>query len=259
MTTTVTDVRPTRRSVTRAAAWSVPVIAVATAAPAYAASPCDPRTGAVLDWDGAATTYTRTSNVASVATFDPDGSGPVPALRLDVAAAYEGNMRSGYESGATPNPSLRVTAPVGGLGSGISLWQATTSATGQGRNDRGAYTFTFSRPVSNLDFTITDIDSQSGDFWDVLQLSAGYTVVSQPSTLSSDNNGIGGAQRFYATGNSAPVDNATGTGGNLRVRYAGPISTFTITYWNGANTFADNIDTDQTVYVSDLTFDYKPC
>ena len=44
-TATLTAVRPSRRTVTRAAAWTVPVIAVAATAPAYAASPCDPETG----------------------------------------------------------------------------------------------------------------------------------------------------------------------------------------------------------------------
>ncbi|RYB93777.1 hypothetical protein EUA93_05020 [Nocardioides oleivorans] len=33
--------RPTRRTLTRSAAWTVPVVAVATAAPAFAASPCN--------------------------------------------------------------------------------------------------------------------------------------------------------------------------------------------------------------------------
>jgi hypothetical protein len=33
--------RPTRRTLTRTAVWSVPVVAVAATAPAYAASPCD--------------------------------------------------------------------------------------------------------------------------------------------------------------------------------------------------------------------------
>jgi hypothetical protein len=258
----LTDTRPTRRTVTRAAAWSVPVIAVASAAPAFAASPCDPRTGQRLDWDGSSVAYTRTSNTVAKAVLDPDGPGPVPALTLDVTAGYAGNMKSGYENPGTntPHPNFRVSSPVGGLGvSGLSLWQATTSDTPQGRSDRGTYTFTLSRPVSNLQFTITDIDSQSGDFWDVVQLAPGYSVVSQAGTLSSDNNGIGGAQRFYASGQSAPVDNTSGTGGNLTVRYAGPVSVFSITYWNGAASFDTNVDQDQAVYISDLTFDYKPC
>ena len=38
MSTALSDVRPTRRSIVRGAAWSVPVVAVAATAPAFAAS-----------------------------------------------------------------------------------------------------------------------------------------------------------------------------------------------------------------------------
>lgn len=249
--------RPTRRTLTRAAAWSVPAIAVAAAAPAFAASPCDVRVGEVLDWDGSRVAFTRTSTTAR-AVLDPDATGPVPSLTLDVVATYSGNMKAGDEAGSNPNPNLRVTSPIGGLGvSGLSLWQATTSASPRGAADQGTYTFTFSRPVSNLVFTVTDIDSQGGDFWDVLRLSPGYVVENRPNTVASDKNG--GSERFYASTSSAPADNASGSGGNLRVRYPGPVSTFTISYYNGAASFQAGVDNDQAIYVSDMTFDYKPC
>lgn len=250
--------QPTRRTLTRAAVWSVPVIATASAAPAFAASPCDKRIAQVLDWDGNRVTYTRTNSTVAKAVLDPDGVGPVPALTMDVVATYTGNMKPGYESAAEPNPNFRVATPVGGLGvSGLSLWQATSSPTPQGSADLGTYTFTFSRPVTNLVFTLTDIDSQSGDFWDVVRPSAGFVVDDQAATVGSDTSG--GGQRFYAASNSAPVDNGFGAGGNLRLRYAGPISTFSISYYNGASSFAFGVDQDQAIYISDLTFDYTPC
>ena len=256
-----TRLRPSRRTVARAAAWTVPVVAVATAAPAYAASPCDRRANEVLDWDGSRTVYTRSNSRTAKASFDPDGTGPVPVLDLNITAAYWGNMKSGYEfPNNRANPSLRVSAPVGGLGvSGLSMWQSTTSGSPAGSADRGAYTFSFTRPVSNLRFTLTDIDSQSGDFWDVIMLTPGYTVTSQPATIRDDYNGIDGQRRFFASAQSAPVDNATGGGGNLGLRYDGPISEFTITYYNGATSFSDQVDQDQTIYITDLTFDYTPC
>lgn len=252
--------RPTRRTLTRAAAWSVPVVAVAATAPAYAASPCDKRTGQVLDWNGANTTYTRTSNTVAKAVLDPDGNGPVPALTVDIAASYTGNMKSGYETpGNQANPSLRVTTPVGGLGvSGLSLWQATTSATPQGLNDSGTYTFNFSRPVTNLQFTITDIDAQDGDFLDLLRITGAYTVVSKAEALQTtyDNQG---REYFYMGYYQNAIDNSTGNGGNLTVKFAGPLTQFAISYSNFARGFDNNVDQDQAIYVSDMTFDYQPC
>jgi hypothetical protein len=259
------DARPTRRTVTRAVAWTVPVVAASAAAPAYAASPCDQRLGQVLDWDGANVTFTRTATTAR-AIFDPDRTGPVPALTLDVTTKYEGNMVAGSENGDTSMAMARAAA-VGGLGvSGLGLTQATTSVepntpsrAARGYGDRGAYTFTFSRPVSNLVFTITDIDSQSGDFRDALVISPGYTVESQAAGIELVSSNSTPNRWFQGADNNAPQDDATGGGGNLRVRFAGPLATFTITYWNRQSSYDSAIDTNQRIFVSDLTFDYTPC
>ena len=251
--------RPTRRILLRSAAWSVPVVSLAAAAPAFAASPCALRTNQTLDWDGANTTYVRNSPTSGTATFDPDGLGPVPSLTLQVAATYSGLMRAGTEGGSAAT-ALAVKALVGGLGmSGLGLEQATTSKSPQGSAERGTYTFSFSRPVTNLKFTLTDIDSLAGDFWDIVQPLAGYTVVSMGAGVATDNGGIGGAQRFFRATGSGLVDNRTGSAGNLELSYAGPISSFSITYWNGATSFDKKVDTSQIVYVSDMTFDDKPC
>ena len=251
--------RASRRNVVRGAAWSVPVIAVATAAPAFAASPCDPRTNQVLDWDGLNTTWVRAEDRRSgTATYDPDLTGPIPPLTFSLSASYTGNMKPGNE--ASLGNALTVVPNAGGLsGSALTLLQATTSATPQGRSERGIYTFTFSRPVSNLVFTVTDIDSNSGDFDDVLEISPGYVELSRGSAVTSDNNGPGGTQRYYNTSANNALNDVSSSAGNIRLRYAGPISTFTITYWNWANQFSSGVDTNQGIFLSDLTFDYKPC
>lgn len=258
--------RPTRRTVTRAAVWTVPVVAVATTAPAFASSGCNQRNGQVLDWDGVGVIYTRTSATAARAALDPDGAGSAPTLTLDVAASYTGNMQPGSENGDT-SQTMTIAPAVGGLGvSGLSLMQSTTSASPNNTNkqavgygDRGSYTFTFSRPVSNLDFTITDIDSTTADFRDAMVLSAGYSVVSQAGGIALTTSRDAPLEWFQAASDNVAVDNTSGSAGNLRVRFAGPISTFTITYWNIQANYDPNIDTDQRVYVSDMTFDYKPC
>lgn len=259
--------RPTRRTLTRSAAWSVPVVAVAAAAPAFAASPCDPRVGQVLDWDGSNVTYTRTSATVAKAVLDPDGTGPVPTLTLDVTASYTGNMLPGSENGDTSQTLTRAAA-IGGLGvSGLGLMQATTSAepntpagSTRGYGDRGTYTFTFSRAVSNLVFTLTDIDSAANDFRDALTLSAGYQVLERAAGIQAVIGNAATPNNWFQTADSnAPVNDTTGTNGNLKVSFAGPISTFSITYWNRQSAYDPAIDTNQRVFVSDMTFDYTPC
>src|SRR6476660_8886973 len=256
-TATLDAPRPTRRTVTRAAAWTVPVIAVAATAPAYAASPCNPRANQVLDWNGSNVSFQRTSSVAAKTTLTPAPN--VPLLTVDIAASYTGNMKAGYENpGNRQNPSLRVSPNVGNLGvSGVSLWQATTSATPAPTADIGSYTFTFSREVTNLRFTITDGDSSTGDFRDALTLGGAY-LASHPATITRTSApGVG--EYFIATSENSPTDNTTGAAGNLTVTYPGPLSSFTIAYSNSASTYNNQLDQDQTIYVSDLTFDYKPC
>ena len=244
----------------------MPVIAVAATAPAYAASPCNARVGQVLDWNGNNVTFSRTGTTAR-AVLDPDGGGPVPSLTLDVSSSYEGNMRAGTESGDTSQNMTRFAA-VGGLGvSGLGLMQATTSPspntpTGatRGYGDRGTYTFTFSRAVSNLVFTITDVDSAANDFRDALVISGGYVVQEQALGISTVNNSNQTPNNWFQTSdNDAPVDDTTGSGGNLRIKFAGPISVFSITYWNRQSAYDSQIDTNQRIFVSDMTFDYKPC
>lgn len=249
--------RASRRNVVRGAAWSVPVIAVATAAPAFAASPCDARVGQVFDWDGANTTYSRANDRRSAAaSVDPDLGGPIPALNLDITTSYAGNMKPGTEAGF--GTAFTVASSVGGLGvSGLALVQATTSTSAVGRPDRGTYTFTFSRPVTNLVFTVTDIDSLSGDFRDVLEPSPGFTVESTGSAITTDFGGPNGTQRFYSTTGNAALNDTTADQGNVRLKYAGPISVISLTYWNAQTSYT--VDTSQGIFVSDMTFDYKPC
>lgn len=138
------------------------------------------------------------------------------------------------------------------------MWQATTSKSPQGLSDLGTYTFNFSRPVTNLRFTITDIDAQDSDFRDLLRVTGAYTVVSKSASILTTTDGQG-REYFYQGRDTNPVDNSTGNGGNLTLRFAGPVTQFAIAYSNYARDFDNKVDQDQTVYISDLTFDYKPC
>lgn len=248
-------IRPTRRTVTRAAAWSVPVIAAVTTAPAYAAS-CAP----VLVNSARMTSYARRSSVEWTATFDPDGTGPLPGNVMTVRATYDTGMSVRNDSGGAndSNDNFSLASAVGGLGvAGLVMAQRPTVDTPTAPLAAfGHYAFTFTRPVTGLTFTLTDIDSATGDFWDSVWLTPGFTWSGRAAGLQ----GVGtSANPFKQVGGNSAVDNAAGNGGNVTISYAGPISGFTINYSNAQTSFAANIDQDQVVTIANISFSYQPC
>lgn len=256
-----TAVRPSRRSVTRAAAWTVPVIAVAAAAPAYAAS-CALRKVTVAN----VTAFNRASATSWTATFDPDGNGPLPSNVLTVRATYDtgrnGQSMSVRNDAGTAaggvNDNFTIQPQVGGLGTyGLVLAQRPTQDTPPAPLDAfGHYRFSFTRPVSNLTFTLTDIDSASDDFLDSVVLSPGFTYAPLPATMQ----GVGTlANPFRPKSVNSPIDNTNSSAGNVTITYAGPISSFTVDYKNAATSFATRVDQDQVVTIANFAFDYRPC
>ena len=251
-TTTPDDLRPSRRTVTRAAAWSVPVVAAAATAPAYAAS-CMPLTDVTFaSWTGAISngglTYTQ--------TYTPPGGTATAAVDMKIAAVYTGAMKAGSETAGGP-ALYDVFNPVGGLGKpGLGLIQSVTRPRDQnapGRSARGTYTFSFTKPVSNLRITFTDVDQTSGDFLDRMEIGgAVWQEVSRGSGISG-----GGSQTSPYAGGAAYNDGTSGAG-NVAVKFAGPVSSFVVTYWN-AETSWSGVDRNQAVFVADVKFDYQPC
>lgn len=247
------DVRPSRRTVTRAAAWSVPVVAAAATAPAYAASCAKSRvTSANI------TTYNRVSALEWTATFDPDGTGPLLANVLTAKAVYDTGMSVRNDAAGGANDNFTISNAVGGLGvSGLVMGQRPTVDTPNAPLTAfGHYTFSFTKAVSNLSFTLTDIDSTTGDFWDSVWLTPGFTLSNKAAGLQGD--GSAGSPLKQTNGNVA-VDNTNGGAGNVTVTYLGPISSFTINYSNAATSFAANVDQDQVVTITNFGFDYQPC
>lgn len=251
VTTTSPDARPTRRTVTRAAAWTVPVVAVSAAAPAYAAS-CSALTGASFaTWSG------RISNggLDYSQTYTPPAGTLASSIEMKIAASYTGFIKAGSET--SNGPSLYdVYNPVGNTGKpGLGLIQAVTrrmDRAAPGRSARGAYTFSFTKPVRNLVLTFTDIDRTAGDFLDRVELSGPWVEVSRGSGVTGS-----GTQASPWTGGAAYSDSSSGAG-NVTVRFAGPLTGFTLTYWN-AETSWSGVDRNQAVFVTDVSFDYEPC
>lgn len=246
---TSNELRPSRRTVTRAAAWSVPVVAAATAVPAYAAS-CTPVTVTATN----ATSATRVSNLEWRATFDADGNGPLPGNVLTVKAAYTAGMAVRDDGPNGTNDNFTIQNPVGGLNTyGLVLAQRLNNGANTGAI--GRYTFTFSKPVTGLTFTLTDIDSTTGDFWDAVWLTSGFTSSNRSAGMTGD--GTQGNPFRQSNGNTA-VNNASGNNGNVTISYPGTISTFTLSYSNRV-TGQLTADPDQVVTIANFSFAFQPC
>ncbi|GAA1347218.1 hypothetical protein [Falsarthrobacter nasiphocae] len=254
--------RVTRRTVARGAAWSAPAIALCSTAPAVSAStpprpedPCVPQ-DLVVDW----------SNQA-VWTRDPGGAwaravlnaGKPNELRMTVATRIVGSMRLGSIDGAKGNDSLALSPePIGGTPDpGLTFHQSQTSAQPGGWNNRVIYSVAFTDGagapvvVSNLRFTITDIDSTAGDFWDCVALSSGFALTS----LGAGVHGSGTtSDPLRTTAENGPVPNHSGQG-SAQVFYP-KTGGFSIAYWSAA-TYFSGVDTDQKIFLSNISFRYQ--
>ena len=141
-----------------------------------------------------------------------------------------------FGSSTALSSNLKVQAGPTGNITGNALTFAQTPKTNGGQD----ITFTFSAPIYELSFIITDIDSGlTGDgeavdegFSDrvVILTAGGYTsTVPTGSTVT----GAGTVDSPFMNNNvhSYQTDSP---GGNLKISMAGPLSTFTIKFSNGS-------------------------
>ena len=249
--TTEPSARPTRRAIAKGTAWAVPAIAVGAAAPQAAASPCAPQAYTV-DWaGGSGTVYTRTNDTSGTATADPDGAGPIPPITVNVSSMFLGGAIVGTSGGTVYN--YRVSGgPVGGTGDAGLLFYQQVPLTNTGRAARQVITFSFTEAVQNLRFTITDIDSANQNYRDSVDLTGVFTpTITNPTYVTGS-----GTQPSPLTSNGTNLGiDSTSSNGNVLVRYPGPLSSFTLNYWNSNTTFGTGADRQQLIYVTALRFD----
>src|SRR6478672_464529 len=140
-------VNPSRRTVVRGAAWSVPVVAVAATAPAFAASPCATLYPFRLDWG--TTPYSRASARNATATLSSAGSTPLTVTFASTSST----------TANVPDPNRNLTVPAN-TGTGTTADPVVTSLGGRqgerglmlyhqsstvGRDNRQDVVITFSR------------------------------------------------------------------------------------------------------------------
>ncbi|WP_180536909.1 hypothetical protein [Micrococcus luteus] len=253
---------PSRRAVVAGLAWSTPVAAASLAAPAFAiSSRC--LTSTTATWNDASR-YVRSSPTTGVYTFpDPDGTGPLQGMRLTVSTSLGSNTRTGNQA-ATVNDNLRALggATIGGAASPLKLHQAPISNSNKTNTlsdaNKSVTTFTFSRQVTSLSFTITDIDSASNDFWDAVAVTS-PTAYTSAKTSSTQVTGAGTVTNPWQAANSnTPIPDSS-TAGNVKVTFSAPLTTFAIHYWNRTALSSSSIDGDQGIFISNLQLTYNAC
>lgn len=252
---TSTQLRPTRRTLVRGAAWSVPVISIAAAAPAFAASPCVTDFTYALDWGNTAkTTYSPptgsgATKVGTASALAPTGSGAA-AVGVTFTSTYSASGQGAQDRRAGDNLTVPAVSGIGGLvpaQQGLLISHDSTSSTRNGFRQEVVIHFT--RAVSGLAFTITDVDSQNNGWWDQIELTGTRT--------GAYNNGIlvgagtaGNPWRTISDSNSIPT---TSGNGNVAINYTVPVTDITLTFWsteNGGN---------QLIRLSDFAFSAKGC
>lgn len=214
---------PTRRTVVRGAAWSVPVVAIASAAPAYAASPPPCQVG--THWNSM-TTGTRPSRV----TFPPTD--------VTMTLSYSGD--TGNQNGSV------LDGPQGGQSGKWLLLEMDSPRLG----DEVTATLTFSEPVENLTLTIFDIDAVDRGYIDsvVVTSRTGMTYTSGSGVQGTGTTADPFRPRQYGDNPSSSLTN------NVDLTWQGPIRSVSFTYRARLDLGASSGSRNQRVGISDINF-----
>lgn len=255
-----------RRTLVKGAAWSVPAVAVAAAAPALAHSgPCTPfDVGAT--WQSSS--YRRSNNGS--ATYTRNVTNPVNGTEMPVvvtlSSSLTGSTQYGYESSSVSDNLRLSTFNIGGTGApGITMHQYLTSHSGGSGQDTSAWrrtnyqslTFTFNVPVYDLSFGITDIDSNSGDFYDHVELvsTSAWTATTGNQVTGT---GLNAANAWRNTSGDRSADNSSGVG-NANITFSEAVTSFTIIYWDNRTSTTWGMDNDQKIFITNLSFKVSGC
>jgi hypothetical protein len=175
-----------RRAVARGAAWSVPVVALAVAAPAAAAtSGCQTQVGK-LDWDVFANGSTQVNKVLATT---------INGVTVTVTVTGDHAATNGV-----------VTSTVTGGQSKVMRFYDLENKT----NTSQTVTITFSKKVQNVSFSLLDVDSQAdrptNAYEDLVTVqTAGWTGVKHSNFKGSGT----AADPYRAKTTNSPVDGSS--------------------------------------------------
>lgn len=204
-----------RRAVVSAGAWSIPVVAAATAAPTFAASACVGGTARAVQWQA------NTTNDNNFTTQ----AGTVIGNSITVTSDYQGTAGS---RAARNMAAVTVTTARDSFEISNNIPSAGTANI---ENNYQLVTFTFPNKVSSLTFNIDDIDSTntSTAFHDrvaVIAEPGGTASGVRGSSLLGDGS-VGDPWRTSAN----PDTGDYATRQSVAVTVSGGFKTFQIRYW----------------------------
>lgn len=246
--------RASRRNVVRGAAWSVPVVAVAATAPAFAAS-CTTDYAMRLDWGNAVAEFSRALNGNSATASATGGAGSTPLLVTFGSVYIRPNNQA--DRRASNNLTVPPDTNVGGAGTGQRALMLRHLNHGEGRTYRQVLTISFARAVTGLSFRISDIDSLNNTFYDRVELTGTRegvrTGVRGRGLEETENNNSRGPWRSTSDSDNADTNTAERI---VDVTYSGTIAAntpITLTYWSA------RAGSEQYIFLGDFTFTAKNC
>ncbi len=270
------EVKPGRRTVLKSAVWTAPVIVVAAPAPALAASQCQRFD---LTWAGTNqnSTFTRTSATSAQTVVTATGSTTTNTIKFTTSFAGQmvpGGYGSGVDDGGASNLVVSGLTYGGSYAGALQIQQHYDPAlagswTGLGtRANRQQVVVSFTNSsgapitVCNLRLTITDIDqSVAGGTATTNRYRDRVDVSPSPNTtvVGADITGTGTAADPYKN-ETTSLNNQTATAGNITLGWNGPVSSVTLTYWNGStNPNSTGTMGTQAIYLADITYDNCAC
>lgn len=220
-----------RRALVKSAAWTVPVVAAAVAAPIASASPCTFTYPGTVVFGGAGSNYTRGANNSTTAASASValGAGITP-VGVTFAAAVSGSTYA-------LRPANLSVATVSGI---QTLWLEQTVRGAQEPTtapDRGQLlTVTFDRPVTDVTLRLEDMTRATTmstfRYSDTVVITPGAGTMSE-GVKGSDTAGSGTAADPWRTTVHNPVVPTINTATSVRdIVLSGPLTSFTLRYFS---------------------------
>ena len=218
--------RPTRRSVVKGAAWAAPGAAVAIAAPALAASGCEPAT---FSWN----TLTAGTRPSTITLIPAAGSRPALTATISISAvtgtqsAASGTVSAGPQGAITGNYYRMEFAPVAA-------------------NNTMTVTLTFNRPVLSTSFTLLDIDGTETGYRDLVAVTTTGFTASRGSRIIGAGTATGSTATTGPFRMNTPYANIapTSADGNLGLTFSrstASLSSVAFRYFNGTVAASQNM------------------
>jgi hypothetical protein len=231
---------PSRRTVLRAAAWTAPAVSVAVAVPAYAAcSPASTKPSSyALSWGSGV--YTRASAASGTAVVPGAAVGAQPVSVVVTSSVSSSRVNRNAQN-------LLASSQ------GLELHHASPIVAG--RDHRQTVTFTFSRSVSGLTFSIKDVDSSQGGWWDRVELTGARKFEVAPRGRRNTHilgSGVQGAPWYYYDSDTV-LPNSGDSRGTVTVTYTEPVSSISLVYWTSVG------GSNQRIWLSDFSFTASSC